>query len=373
MPKLRDNDPAKWTYDLHTEVKHRILKAYLTPWITILSSAGRGLTYVDGFAGRGRYSKGEPGSPLLVLEAMALHPKRSVPFTCHFVEKDPDNFANMQAEVGSHRAVVSGRIRPYFYNEPFSVASGSIIRRIRDADQPSFFFVDPFGYTDTPMEVLGQVLALPRAEVFVNLMFYAIRRGLGSDDLTLHTTLDALTGTPAWRDLRGQSGHQCERRFIDLYRRQLKRHGAAFTIPFRMGDDERAGTLYYLIHATKHIKGAKVMKSAMVGSATPGELGYDGERHHLTPLFDLSVSNLPYYLLREFAGQTASFDDVVARTIEETGTCQDPQYRHCLKQMEKDGKVTVERITSTPSRGGLSKDDRITFQGQLSLFPATSD
>ncbi len=27
MPKLRDSDLAKWTYNLHTEVKHRILKA----------------------------------------------------------------------------------------------------------------------------------------------------------------------------------------------------------------------------------------------------------------------------------------------------------------------------------------------------------
>ena len=168
VPKLRDNDLAKWDYDLHTGVKHRILQTDLIPWITILGAAGRGLVYVDGFAGRGRYPKGELGSPLVALDAMAMHRNRSVPFTCHFVEKDPTNFANLRAEVERHRAVVSGRARPYFYNEPFSIAANTIIRRIQRADQPSFFFVDPFGYTDTPMELLGRVMALPKAEVFVN-------------------------------------------------------------------------------------------------------------------------------------------------------------------------------------------------------------
>lgn len=367
MPKLRDNDLAKWTYDLHTEVKHRILKTYLSPWITILGTTERGLAYVDGFSGRGRYPTGELGSPLLALDAMALHPKRTVPFTCHFVEKDSTNFANMRAEVEAHRAVVSGRIRPYFYNAPFSVAGDAIIQRIQSADQPSFFFVDPFGYTDTPMALLGHVLTLPKAEVFVNLMFYAIRRGLGSDDPTLHATLDALVGAPDWRDVRALPRSQWEQAFIALYRRQLKRHGAAFGIPFRMGDDARAMTLYYLIHATKHIKGATLMKSAMAASATPGELGYAGGRHHLTPLFDLDVSNLGGYLLHTFAGQTVSFDDIVARTIEETGTCRETHYNKCLKKLEKEGHVTVRRVSTIR---GLSGRDEVTFPGQLALLPA---
>jgi three-Cys-motif partner protein len=367
MPKLRDNDLAKWTYDLHTAVKHRILKTYLTPWVMILSTTGRGLVYVDGFSGRGRYPNGEPGSPLVALEALALHRNRSVSLTCHFVEKDPVNFANMRAEVERHQAVVSGRIRAYFYNAPFSVAGDTIVQRIRRADQPSFFFVDPFGYTDTPMALLGRVLALPKAEIFVNLMFSAIRRGLGSDDPTLHTTLDELVGAPDWRDVCALPRSQWERSFVNLYRHQLKRHGAAFGIPFRMGDDDRATTLYYLIHATKHIKGATLMKHAMTVSATPGELGYTGGRHHLTPLFDLDVSNLAGYLLRTFAGRTLSFDDIVAQTIEETGTCRETHYNQCLKQLEKMGRVTVRRVSTVRGLSGL---DEVTFPGQLALLSA---
>lgn len=372
MPKLRDSDTAKWEYNLHTEIKHRILKAYLPPWITILSKTGRGLVYVDGFSGRGCYNGGEPGSPLLVVEAMAMHPNRYIPYVCHFVEKDSENFANMRAAVEVHRAVKSGRVRCYFHNEAFSTVGAAIVKQIRTAEQPSFFFVDPFGYTDPTMGMLREILALPKAEIFVNLMFYAIRRGLGSDDPTLHLTLDRLTGTTGWRTIHALPRSQWETAFIALYRRQLKHHGANFATPFRMGDDARATTLYYLIHATKHIKGAEVMKSAMTASGTLGELGYSGDRHYLTPLFDVSQNGLPEYLLRNFAGQTVTYDAVLARTIDDTGTCKDSHYRQCLKQLEKNGCVVVRRVSSTLGRGGLRGLDEITFQGQLSLLPAAS-
>lgn len=372
MPKLRDDAAEKWDYALHTEVKHRILIAYMTPWITILAKGGRGLAYVDGFAGRGRYANGEPGSPLRVVEAMALHPNRAIPFTCHFVEKHPQNFANMRAEVEAHRAVKSGRIRCHFYQAAFSDASGRIIAQVQAAGQPSFFFVDPFGYTDPSMGVIRQILALPQAEVFINLMFSAIRRGLGSHDATLEHTLDRLTGTTEWRALRAMHHHRWEREFVTLYRRQLKRHGAAFAIPFRMGDDTRATTLYYLLHASKSIKAATVMKSVMTATGTPGQLGYTRREHHLAPLFDASVHGLPEYLLRMFDGQTTTYDDVIARTIEETGTCVDTHYRTCLKQMEREGRVTVKRVSSTPHLKGLRGLDEITFSGQGALLPAVS-
>ena len=52
----------------HSEVKHRILASFLTPWAAKLGSMVRGksgvIWYVDGFAGAGRYGDGRDGSPL---------------------------------------------------------------------------------------------------------------------------------------------------------------------------------------------------------------------------------------------------------------------------------------------------------------------
>jgi hypothetical protein len=103
------------------------------------------------------------------------------------------------------------------------------------------------------------------------------------------------------------------------------------------------------------------MKDVMVASGSPGELGYAGEnRHLLMPLFDLHRSELPSFLMGRFAGKTVTFDDVVAATIEETGTCREADYRSCLKELEKQKRVSVRRVTSKTSRG-LSGQDEITF------------
>ncbi len=170
-PKLCNDSLDKWHYDLHMAVKHSILTYYLKIWVPHLAKTRRPLAYVDGFAGRGIYPGGELGSPLLALKVMADYAGRIDPsqrFDCYFVEKDDDNFGNMQAAVIAHPAVVGGWVRPHFFRDTFQSASQQIIRAIRLKDQPSFVFADQFGYSHAPMSVLGEVLRLPKAELLVN-------------------------------------------------------------------------------------------------------------------------------------------------------------------------------------------------------------
>lgn len=366
MPALPDSHPEKWVYDLHTWLKHRILSRYLSPWTRILGSGGRSLAYVDGFAGRGRYITGEPGSPLLVLDAMA--DASSIPWqsVCHFVEQDEQNFTNLKSEVERHPAVQAGRVQYRLYNSTFSAASGSIIGEIRRLRQASFFFVDPFGYDDPTMDLLGQILSLDRSEILVNLMFNFANRAVSvSDNPSLALTLDRLFGSEDWRRFAHTHGTEREREFVDLYREQLRSRGARHVVRFRMGDDTVNRTLYYLVHAAKHPKGGMLMKDVMVALASPGELGYAGERRHQSiPLFDYQIDQLPEFLLRKFAGRTVSFDDTIAQTLEDTGTAtaQEKDYRRCLKELESVGRVSIRRISSV--RLGLKGQDRITFPPQ---------
>lgn len=65
---------TQWTLEPHTRAKHEILKRYLSAWFPILSQGGfPEVLYVDGFAGPGRYSKGEEGSPIIALKAALEH------------------------------------------------------------------------------------------------------------------------------------------------------------------------------------------------------------------------------------------------------------------------------------------------------------
>ncbi len=281
MPALPDNDPNKWKYDLHTRIKHSILMDYLSPWLKILAGVGGSVVYVDAFAGRGRYDGGQPGSPLLVLsliqDEMNRTASRLSSVECHFVEADPKNYADLLAELNQHPTSRDRRFRIYPYQARFSAVSDRIVHNITAKSFPSFFFLDPFGYDDPTMDGIGDLLRLPRAEILVNVMYDFISRAIGvQDSATLAATLDASFGAPAWEALADLTGADREREFVKLYRQQIKARGAEFAVPFPMSDDDRARTLYYLIHATGHPLGAKIMKDVMVKVSTRGRLGYAG-------------------------------------------------------------------------------------------------
>src|SRR4051812_10923887 len=65
-----------WPMRPTTAAKHTILRKYLDAWLPILGGgryASDYLILIDGFAGPGRYSTGEDGSPLLMIKAYLEH------------------------------------------------------------------------------------------------------------------------------------------------------------------------------------------------------------------------------------------------------------------------------------------------------------
>ncbi len=80
-----------WELEPHTAAKHEILRRYLQAWAPILSQGNfPHIVFVDGFAGPGRYSHGEEGSPIIAIRAVVEQPrpiKAQVDF--HFIELDP--------------------------------------------------------------------------------------------------------------------------------------------------------------------------------------------------------------------------------------------------------------------------------------------
>jgi three-Cys-motif partner protein len=341
--------------------------------VTVLGSAASSLVYIDGFAGRGKYTTGEPGSPLTAIDAalrsMDARKNRVREFVCYFIEENRNNYAELEEAVEEKRPTMDPRIKVHLHRAKFSDVAGELISTITAGKQPAFVFVDPFGYDDPPMDVLGQFLEIPRVEVFINLMFNFINFGIGiQKNEKLAALFDRLFGTTEWRELTTRRGEVREQGLVQLYRRQLKNRGAQLVTPFRMSDDDIDRTLYYLLHATQHLHGATIMKNCMVSVSSAGELGYAGVyRHQMRTLFNLGTLELPAFLMDRFLGKTRTFDQVLAESIDEAGPCTEKDYRACLKQMEKDMSITVQRVTSK-SQKGLSKDDLITFHGRLRLF-----
>jgi len=91
-----------WQIDPHTRAKHRILQRYLQAWLPIMSSRNERLVVVDGFAGPGVYKGGEPGSPIIALNAFLEHDYRSritADLSYLFIDEDGRRLARLEKEI----------------------------------------------------------------------------------------------------------------------------------------------------------------------------------------------------------------------------------------------------------------------------------
>jgi three-Cys-motif partner protein len=365
VPYEDDSSPEKWVYKEHTRVKHELLEKYLRGWIQILGRHHPRIIYFDGFAGRGKYVDGSIGSPIIAMQvATDMQRKLSYPqeVVCVNIERNRDNFENLQECVELEKPKCP-QVKVFNIHGEFAQEVSKILDKIKGRLAPSFFFIDPFGFSGIPFSVVKEVLSIPRTEVFLTFMTRDMSRFL---DSPAHKKIyDELFGTQKWQKLsREYSGTQREYELLALYREQLHRVARVkYTWPFNVHMTEQRRTIYYLIHATNNFLGLKLMKGIMYNQGAKGifsYLGPDEERYgkRQRRLFEFDNNAFKQFLLEQFKGQILTYDETLEKSYMDTAFI-DKDYRKALKELEVERKVRVRRVTSKES--GLSGEDRISF------------
>jgi len=373
MP-LDDSDPDKWLMKEHTEVKHRILRKYLTTWTRIVSSSNPELHYFDGFAGRARYEDGEPGSPLLAIDVADHNADIFDTFHCTFNDYNDDNYGILKEEVAAKMECCENceKIRTLEYNEKFENVALPVLESDKYANIPSMVFIDPFGYSGTPFDVISDIMNVQKTgnEVFFNFMVSKIRRFLSDEEKA-----DAITrafGSDDWKSIRQYSDREKqEKQILKLYVSRLKDVAdVKYVFPFQMKHPDRDVTVYYLIHATNHFKGFKVMKDVMFREGAEDNFAYLGSDHYgyedeQTKLFettaseDTRIKEVRERLMDRYNGKTVPYN-IILRFIYLKTDLIDTHCNDALKTLESKDKISVERGDS--NRG--FKGNNITFEPQ---------
>ena len=164
-----------WPLEPHTRAKHAILKRYLQAWTPVLSLGGfPQIVYVDGFAGPGRYSKGEDGSPVIALQvALEQHLPSDTRILFLFVEQDEKRAAVLEEIVSSIEkperfsvSVAAGKT--------FEYAVTDLLNSHKAKGQklpPTFAFIDPFGWKGVKFSIVEEILSYASCEVLVTFIF----------------------------------------------------------------------------------------------------------------------------------------------------------------------------------------------------------
>lgn len=147
------------SYDEHHKAKHRILEEYMKVWMAKLARTYPRVAVVDGFASAGRYRDGRVGSPIIFMRAFLDHTARTTfraPPHFVFIEERRDFAQHLQWEIDQQEDLRGARVDVIrgTYAEAFPRAVDWLTRRYGEAPLPTFAFVDPLGYENTPWTLL---------------------------------------------------------------------------------------------------------------------------------------------------------------------------------------------------------------------------
>ena len=303
-----------WPIEPHTAAKHQILRKYLDAWLPILGAYNKRIIYVDGFSGPGRYTGGEPGSPIIAIEAALAHQaKLGEELVFLLIEKRTDRADHLAKEIAKLQLTPSFKVQ--VERGTFADKLGKTLDRLgSDGSQiaPTFALIDPFGFSGIPYALIQRLLSKDKCEVLITVMVDSINRWLEHPDENIKAHIMETFGTHEAIKIAEGTGDRVTQ-LKNLYHSQLNK-AAKFVRYFEMRD--RDGRLvYYLFFASNNSLGHLKMKEAMWKVDPMGEFTFsDSTDPNQQLLFKLDPSMAP--LIADLAAKFRSRGQIPVRRVE---------------------------------------------------------
>lgn len=272
---MTDDLPTLWRAEPHTLAKHAILQRYLQAWFPILSRQSRRvqrsseeILFIDGFAGPGEYAGGEPGSPVIAMNAALEHSVMfPVPVRFLFIERREDRYEHLKRVLGRLREQMTARAKVRI-GEPRQGECDVVLSQMLDEHEkkgirfgPALAFLDQFGYAAVSMRLMARILAYGQCEVFSYLNYRDMNRFIS--DASKADGFTRTWGGDEWRQAINMPESERRRHLLESYKDALRRRGNAKYINSFAMFDSSDRPLYWLIFCTNSLRGLEEMKKAM--------------------------------------------------------------------------------------------------------------
>lgn len=280
------------------------------------------MLYIDAFAGPGRYKGSERGSPIIALEVARDH-THDLPceILFWFIESRLDRYQNLVSEIRRIESTLPKNLRVFHECCRFDESMTRVLDDLennRAALAPALVFIDPFGFSDTPMSVIQRIMSNKKCEVLITFMTRDIDRFKSRPELA--STFDKLFGTTEWSkafDIQDQAARIDFLR--ELYRTQLERvAGVKYARAFDMLD-QNDSPIYSLFHGTNSVKGLLEMKTAFWKIDETGNFRFsDRTIKGQSRLFGSDLTPLKTFLEARLNGREYTIDSIDKLVIVET-------------------------------------------------------
>ena len=210
---------------------------------------------------------------------------------------------------------------------------------------PTFAFIDPFGYSDTPMSVIARMMSNPQCEVLINFNYEELNRFLSVESQSAN--FDRQFGAEVWKRCLSVADPEERRISIhDSYRTQLEHAaGIKYVRSFEMINRNNR-TDYFLFFGSNSYHGLKKMKQAMWRVDPQGAFQFsDATANPNQPtLFTLEpdLSFLESILPAAFISEgEVPIEEVEKFVVEETPFLDTHYKRQVLEPLERAGYIVV--------------------------------
>lgn len=360
-----------------SKVKDNILACYLKPYFNKIQYTKKAIVYIDGFAGKGKFDSGDIGSPLIAYNTAK---EDNIKVTFYFIENK--YYEELKKNSPSECNVIAGNYEDNIVN---------LIEKNKDKNL--FVYIDPYGIKNLDFSYLKQlnITTLNSAEILINLnSFGFIREGcrllkteltdVMSDDEYEYFMddpeefkkknsiehMNKIAGGDYWQDIISKhqqkliTGYEAEKMFVNEYCDTLQKVGRfkyVINIPIRI----KAGTppKYRMVFATNHNDGIILMDDNMCKRFD--EL-IELQNNGINTLFQENTENeiitedsICKDLLSVIDYTNISYFTLFIRYIKRFGLMKTSIINKCLKKLELNGTIIIEREPHMTPTGRISK------------------
>ena len=338
-----------------SKMKALLVSKYFQPWAKVMVGLQKRyphhtqrIAYIDLFAGPGRYKDGASSTPLLILETALKNCDISERLVTIFNDKDENHVETLQREIGQLEGANKLKYSPIFMNIEVGEQIAEEFSKIKLV--PTLFFVDPWGYKGLSIDLLYSLLKDFGSDGFFFFNYNRINMGLNNPKIEDH--MISLFGQDRLKHLQDivQNLDPTEKEFaiVNEIGMALKALGAKFVLPFRFKNDRGTRTSHHLFFVSKHVLGYTIMKEIMACHSSDHFRGVASfefnpvTNRNYKLLFDYNQTpdNLPDSLLRSFAGQTLTIEQVFSKNHIGTPFVKS-NYKSAVLLLEEEGKVTL--------------------------------
>ena len=325
-----------------SRIKQKIVVDYFVSWANVLAR-NRTVGYADLFAGPGRYKNGEKSTPMFIAERVVQDQRLANYVRLWFNEGDMDFAEQLRENVLSLPGIDRLRYKP-------TITKKLVDRTLakHEFSIPTLVFADPSGYKGLSLQLIANAFQGFGSDClfFFNYRRVNMKLSYPVMDESINEFFEPDRAKTLRREIENLTPRAREEAVLKAIRVAIQQAGG-IPVVFAFRSREGGGTSHHLVFASKHPKGAKIMKRIMNDCSSEvvdgiGSWDYDPKDAEATtlPLFS-PLDEVCDRLLEVFAGRTITFKRLLDEEAPATQYT-DTSYRDAVLRLEAEFRIDVD-------------------------------